>query len=226
MSGHVLRFKGSAHSEAQRLLPWFVNATLEGEELARVVSHLAECTACQREADQLRALRSACADAAEAATLPDPHPALLRLQRRLHAPKTPTSWPRAIALRRAWTLTPGWMRGALTAQFALMLVLGAMLIGRDRPVAPYRTLGDAGVPTPGAASPDVPRLLIVFDPHLSQAQMQGLLRASQARIVDGPSDAGAYVLAVPAAREASVREALRAATGVTLVESLGPGERR
>ena len=57
--------------------------------------------------------------------------------------------------------------------------------------------------------------------------MQQLLRASQARIVDGPNEAGAYVLAVPVGREASVRDALRAAPGVTLVESLdADGQRR
>ena len=51
--------------------------------------------------------------------------------------------------------------------------------------------------------------------------MRGLLRASEARIVDGPNDAGAYVLAVPPARVAMVRDALRAAPGVTLVATLG-----
>jgi hypothetical protein len=62
--------------------------------------------------------------------------------------------------------------------------------------------------------------VVVFEPGASQARTQQLLRASQARIVDGPNEVGAYVLAVPAARVASVRDALRAAPGVSLVESL------
>ena len=47
MSGRVLRFEGSAHTEAQRLLPWFVNGTLKDEELALIERHLAkpECQA-------------------------------------------------------------------------------------------------------------------------------------------------------------------------------------
>jgi hypothetical protein len=60
----------------------------------------------------------------------------------------------------------------------------------------------------------------VFDPRISAAQMQRLLEASDARIVDGPTDAGAYVLSVPADRAEGVRDALRAAPGVTMVESL------
>jgi len=64
--------------------------------------------------------------------------------------------------------------------------------------------------------------VVVFDPGIDEARLRALLRASEARIVDGPNDAGAYVLAVPAARVAAVRTALRAAPGVRLVESLAP----
>jgi hypothetical protein len=56
--------------------------------------------------------------------------------------------------------------------------------------------------------------------------MRGLLRASDARIVDGPNDAGAYVLAVPQARVTQVRDALRSAPGVMLVATLGPDGRQ
>ena len=53
----------------------------------------------------------------------------------------------------------------------------------------------------------------------------GLLAASGARIVDGPNEAGAYVLAVPPARLGGVRDALRSAPGVVMVEALpGPTE--
>jgi hypothetical protein len=54
--------------------------------------------------------------------------------------------------------------------------------------------------------------------------VQALLQANQARIVDGPSDTGAYVIAVPASRAASVRATLRAAPEVRLAESLDPAQ--
>lgn len=231
MKGHVLRFEGSAHSEAERLLPWFVNATLEGDELARVESHLADCALCQREVEQLRELRRVCA---QPMPTPDATAAFQRLLPRLQAPRarqpvsharpSPSRWRVA---RRAWATTPRWLRGAMAAQGALVLVLGGLWLGDGgQPPPMYHVLGDAAAPTAAIERTDVHRLLVVFDPQIDQAQMQRLLRASQARIVDGPNDAGAYVLAVPAAREKAVRDSLRAAAGVTLVESMGPELRR
>ncbi len=218
MSGRVLRFEGSAHQEAQRLLPWFVNGTLQGEELALVERHLGECADCQREADGLRQLQATCTDTVAPA---DATPSFLRLRRRIEASRAWYPLPRLSAMRRILGPAPPWMRWAMAAQFVVILALGGLLIRGDRPAATYRTLGDAGV-----AGHDADRLVVVFDPRISEAQMRRLLRASEARIVDGPTDAGAYVLVVPARRVATVREALRAAPGVTLVESLAPdGER-
>jgi hypothetical protein len=105
-----------------------------------------------------------------------------------------------------------WLHAVIAVQASIILGLGAAWLHTAVPGAAYRTLGAADLP--------VARMVVVFDPHLSEAQMRRLVRASEARIVDGPTDAGAYVLSVPAARAATVREALRAAPGVTLVENL------
>jgi anti-sigma factor RsiW len=59
MSGQILRFANPVHQAAEELLPWFVNGTLEGEELALVVQHLEECVRCQHELDALRELQAA-----------------------------------------------------------------------------------------------------------------------------------------------------------------------
>jgi hypothetical protein len=121
-------------------------------------------------------------------------------------------------MRGTWATAPLWLRGAVAAPCALLLALGGAWFAREQP-APYRTLGDIPASVPGSMDA---RLVVVFEPGASQARTQELLHASQARIIDGPNDVGAYVLAVPAARAASVRDALRAAPGVTLVESLEP----
>lgn len=218
MSGHVLRFEGSAHSETERLLPWFVNGTLEQDERALVERHLAECAHCHGEIAALRQLQDLHADVAP---LPDASASFRRLRNRLQAHGTPPRASRWHSLGRGWMLTPPWLRGAVAVQAVVVLVLAVMLIGSGhRPDARYRTLGDASHVV--ASREDVRQLVVVFDPHISQAQVHQLLRASQARIIDGPSDAGAYVLAVPAARASSVRDALRAAPGVTMVERLDP----
>jgi hypothetical protein len=60
MSGRVLRFEGSVHNQAMRLLPWYVNGTLLAEELGLVRQHVAGCSECRREVDELRQLQDIC----------------------------------------------------------------------------------------------------------------------------------------------------------------------
>ena len=60
MSGQILRFDDSAHNAADAVLPWFVNGTLTGAELATVEQHLRECARCQREVDLLKQLQVVC----------------------------------------------------------------------------------------------------------------------------------------------------------------------
>jgi len=54
MTGRVLRFGSSVHKVVDALLPWYVNGTLEGDELEGVRRHLGECELCRREAEWLR----------------------------------------------------------------------------------------------------------------------------------------------------------------------------
>jgi len=218
----ILRFEGSAHSETERLLPWYVNGTLDDDEQARVQDHLVACGKCRRELEFLRTLESVCIDPSPT---PDPTVAFSRLRDRLQTPRarpTPSLLARA---GEAWSGFPVWLRGAVAASCLLTVgVFGLSLLHREPP-AMFRTLGDT--PPVGSTDAGLRHLVVVFDPHIEHARMQQLLRASQARIVDGPNEAGAYVLAVPAGREASVRDALRAAAGVTMVESLeADGSRR
>lgn len=218
----ILRFEGSAHSETQRLLPWYVNGTLDDADLTRVEAHLVECTQCRRELEFLRLLESVCVQASPA---PDPTVAFARLRDRLQPSRTQASPSPLARLREAWGDCPAWLRSAMAASLVLAFGVWGLALVRDESPATYRTLGDA---PPDAVVRDagLRHLVVVFDPHIEHARMQQLLRASQARIVDGPNEAGAYVLAVPAVREASVRDALRAAPGVTLVESLDADRRR
>lgn len=202
MSGRILRFEGTVHAEADRLLPWLANGTLEGEERAWVEQHLDDCAACQRELAWLQSLQSASRDEPAPA---DTTRALRRLRRRL------TAAPGHRHGRRR-----PWAQWVIAAQAVLALALGIALLRPSQPApGAYHTLGAAPVAQE--------RLVVVFDPQLKEARMRQLLQACDARVVDGPTAAGAWVLSVPAARAPRIREALRAAPGVTLVEGLGPG---
>ena len=230
MSGSILPFEGRRHAEAQRLLPWLLTGRLEDDERAWLGAHVSGCGDCRNELEQLRVLRDACAQAegaqadAGVAIFAEARPGDAgsteadRGWRRLRPLLQPSRMLREHAWRAPATRRPRWLRWAIAAQAA---TLAALAFALWQPPAParYRTLGA----TPPAATGN---LVIAFDPHLDEADLRRLLLASQARIVDGPNDAGAYVLSVPSARLPMVRDALRAAPGVTLVAALGPASRQ
>lgn len=207
MSGRVLRFEGSVHTEAERLLPWLVNGTLQDDELALVQQHLGECPTCRHDLVWLRSLQAACIE--EAAPADNPEHSLRRLHRRLDSARVDTL--RSRVRRRPW------LHWAIAAQAVLILVLGVALLDETRPSMPaYHTLG--------AVQAASEQLVVVFDPTISEAQLRRLMRASEAHIVYGPTEAGAWVISVPAAHAKTVREALRAAPGVMLVEDLSAAD--
>ncbi len=78
----------------------------------------------------------------------------------------------------------------------------------------YRTLGAA----PGSAPAG--SIAVVFDPATAEADLRRILREAGARIVDGPTQANAYVLDVPARRQEQALRALRAERATVLVEPL------
>ena len=207
MKGRILKFEGSVHAEVDRLLPWWVNGTLAGPERMQVEQHLAGCMPCRREAAWLRMLQDGYPDDTPAAG-GAPH-AMRRLRRRLAARGMPAHAPSAASWRRR-SRKLAWLAAV---QAVLILGLGAALL-RDRQPA-YHTLG---------AAPGKTALLVVgFDPRISEARLRALLRAHDARIVGGPTAAGAYLLRVPDERADAVRKALHDSGEVTLVESLGAG---
>ena len=218
MNGSILPFEGRRHAEAQRLLPWLLTGRLDDDERAWLEPHVAGCGECRGELEQLRALQDACfegdAPSADSGDAFAASSAADRGWRRLRPLLLPSRPLREDAWRRSATRRPRWLGWAIAAQAATLAAL-AFALWQQPAAAPYRTLG---------ASPAAPagNLVIAFDPRLDEAHLRSLLLASQARIVDGPNEAGAYVLSVPPARLPMVRDALRAAPGVTLVAGLGP----
>ena len=204
MTGRVIPFDAAAHKVADALLPWFVNGTLKGEELALVQRHLGECARCQHEVEWLRELHAACI-AGEA--MPGASAAFRNLRRQLEEPMEGDSIAR---LRRSWSRSQPWSRWAIA-------VLGTLLLsGADGP-ALYRTLGARNATVPATGS-----LVVVFDPAATEAEVHRILRGAGARIVDGPTQANAYVLEVPPGQTDRAAQAIKAERAALLVEPLGP----
>ncbi|HEX7817044.1 zf-HC2 domain-containing protein [Dyella sp.] len=213
MNGRVVKFEGSVHAEADRLLPWWVNGTLEGEERAQVAEHLAECVQCQREVAWLRSLQDEIGSQAQGAT--DAREAMKRLRRRM---RTGTTTAVAPSTRRGWGRRERWLAWTVGLQAMAVLILGGIALTNHRSAADYQTLS---TPTTHGAL-----LVVSFDPQLTEGQMRTLVRDSDARIVGGPTQAGAYLLNVSPERANAVRDRLRAARGVTLAERMDVGGER
>jgi hypothetical protein len=210
MSGRVLPFDPAAHKVADVLLPWFVNGTLDKDELAFVQQHLSECVRCQREVQWLRELRAACVDG-EAA--PGASPVFRNLRRQLDEPRARRG--RGASLYRFWRRAPPWSRWAMAAELAVIVALGAVLLPATDGLAPYRTLGARSAAAPTAGS-----LVVVFDPTTPESELRRMLRKAGARVADGPTQTNAYVLKVAAQRQVEAVQALRAEPAVVLVEQL------
>lgn len=213
MSARVLPLRGSTHRVVDAMLPWYVNDTLEPDERALVQRHLDECAQCRREVDWLRELHAACIACADQERAGGAfHGLRQRLTRRAAARS-------ATPHGGAWRSLPPLWRAAALAQLVAVAVLGWLLLaGDDTPR--YRTLGSRDGARVGG------NVVVVFDASATEAQMRELLRNASARIVDGPTRANAYVLAIPAAQQAHALEVLKASPGVALARSLGAPDAR
>lgn len=201
----IIRLARTPHDEAQLLLPWYVNGTLDPDAAAMVESHLAACADCRREAEAERIL---CRDVAE---LP------VAAEQDWVAPSTrPDRRPVHTApfafLRRRVSL--GWaLTGQLATAAALVLALLTPSALQPPPDAPYRALGSPVEHPAGNA-------IIVFDPAQSEGYMRAALLRVNAQIVDGPNASGAYVLNVPRAKRGEALAQLRSLPNVVLAEPI------
>ncbi|CAN7429638.1 zf-HC2 domain-containing protein [Massilia sp. LjRoot122] len=200
------------HAEAQLILPWLLNGTLAEQERVRAEAHLRVCSACRRDLASLEAIRRA----APQPPAFDPERALERLRPRLEQGDLPPA-PRAAPApfpgpeQRPAANDSRWLRIASAAQFGLIVLLLGLLVRPGDPAATYQALG--------STSPEA-NAVVRFAPGTPERELRRILRAGSARVVDGPSAAGAYVLALPHDKLAPALERMRAEKTVTLAQPL------
>jgi len=161
--------------------------------------------------DWLRKLADVCAEAHQRG---DPLVAARSLApddtRIATAPSRPLP-PRATPSNRSGT----WARWAIAAQFAVIMVLGAALMPLHDGPAPYRTLGST------AAQADAGSIVVVFDPGITEAELRRILRIAGARVIDGPTQADAYVLSLAPERVGAALAMLQSQRAVLFAAPLG-----
>jgi len=202
----IFALKPSEHDAVQQLLPWHVNGTLSAEETARVDAHLAECEDCRQDLAAEREL------AREVALLPlDVDEGWQAMALRMGAAPAGNDNRRAGLLRRP--VPAGW---AVGGAIAASLVLTLTAIGLQRPGVPDHTFRTLGSPAPEAAG----QVVVLFRPDTTEQQMRTILAAEGARVIDGPTAAGAYVLRLDGRSATDAINALRQSREVVLAEPI------
>lgn len=167
---------------------------LPAAEQELVDRHLESCAQCRSDSEWEDKLR---AIPPEAGAAPDMDAALARLMPQL-APR-----PRRAA---------NWMAWALAAQLLVIAGMGVMLWQQDDN---YRVLG--------AATPQEANLVVMFREGASERQVQSALRAQDARVVGGPTEANAWLVRAPARNIEQAAAKLREDPAVELAEPIAPG---
>lgn len=204
----IIRLRGSAHEEVQRLLPWLVNGTLAPDEIEMVEAHLAECGECRAEVQAEHELARAFA------TMPvDVDSSWAGLEQRLDAEPSVVIRPAAWWRRKvpvAWAVA-----SPLAAAAAIALVF--VNVTPPQPVSQqYRALG---APTLVRSA----NVVVLFESDSREKDMRAALDAADARLVDGPTDTGAYLLTVDGAKRDQALKRLRDSNAIALAEPIdGP----
>ena len=225
MTGRIIPLRGEPHERIQSLLPWFVTDRLEADERAEVEAHLSGCPDCRAEERLERRL------GAEVAAMPmDVEQSWARLRARLDRPAAASGRGSGGGLLAAWRDLgrglgrslrggPPWMGWAMAAQAALMVLLLGLVLPHGSPGGSadtrYHALAAARSPRPG-------NVLVMFRPDTPERDLRAVLMADQARVVDGPTAAGAYVLNVSGPRRAAALAVLRHSAGVVMAEPIDP----
>jgi hypothetical protein len=218
MNRSVISIDGPAqHDAVQRLLPWYLNQTLSAAERVRVDRHLLGCALCRSDLLEQRELVALVGPVAASGSVDRDFAALARVLDPSDRAADAAGRFRSGLGRRDWG--PTWMRAALAAQFTLILGLGVslglVLFPRVELTAPYRTLG---APLPARDAGD--QVIIAFRDDVNMASVRRILERLGARVVDGPTATGAFVIAVPGGTAGQVIANLRKIAEVRLAESL------
>jgi len=191
--------------ELEALLPFYVNGTLEGEELAAIEAYLARSETARAEAAYLQQLRHAIK--AQPAVSAPGELGLKRLQRELSRERAATETGARASERvrsaqhAARSAVAGWWRPlAIAACLALVVLAGALTF----------ELSNGGGEPMLAGGASAAQLQVTFNAQASEGDIRVLLQSIDASIVDGPSALGVYRLRLGGtSSDATIADALR-----------------
>jgi len=205
--GDLLHLR-DAHERAQMLLPWHANGTLDPAEAAWFEAHLRQCAECRADLAADKKLRN------HVASLPlDIEPVSPPRFDRIAATSERHGGVPAGFFRRRIVL--GWaIAGQVAAAAAIAAFMVLSPVQQDRG---YHLLGSEPGQTSGNA-------IVLFAPNATERELREALTGSGARIVDGPTASGAYVVRAPVDTRDRALEYLRRLPQVILAEPIEGSE--
>lgn len=205
--GRILPFTNDPHRETRDLMPWLITGRLDPEEQARVEAHLAACADCSRELAAERTLASEVAELPIATGI-----GWAAMRDRLDSAAREAAFvPAPRPLYRRFTVRQ--IGTVLAAQAALLAAAVTITLRVEAPMATYHALGSAPAAVGGNA-------IVVFRPDARESDISRLLKDNDARLVDGPTAANAYVLRIPDTERTQALGRLRGDAVVVLAEPL------
>ena len=217
MSGEAERM--SRRDELEALLPFYLNGTLDGADLAAVEDWLAsgEGAAALAEAE----LEFAGAISANEAIRP-PADALSRFNKALDAEAGSARQPRGQSwLSAAWQRVAGLPVGLAwaTAAAAVAILLLQAVSGVGERGGNFEIVGEEG----DAAK--LPFALVVFKADARMADVADFLADNGAAIIGGPTAGGVFRIAIPAETVADYDRIVGLIAAQPFAESVSPGRR-
>jgi anti-sigma-K factor RskA len=180
----------SRRDELEALLPFYLNGTLSGEDIAAVEQWLASDPAAMAALGEAEAEFSGTAAANEA--IRPPADALSRFSRSLDAEAGAARAPAPSALSQLWA---GFM--AIPARFAWAAATAALVL-----VLVQTVMGPGGrggpVEIAGTDAQNMPFALVTFKPNARIADISAVLSGQGVVILSGPAAGGVFKIGVPA----------------------------
>lgn len=199
---NIIPFHGDPHEAAQQLLPWYLTETLDVADRALVETHLAGCAECRADLAGERRLRDALtADNA-------PTAAQWNALRERATRSAPRAQPSVRSVAR-WAM----LIAASQAAFFLVGIAAARWLYPQEDRITYHALS-------APPSSRTGNIIVMFKPDMTEARLRGMLNSLGARLTDGPTAVGAYVLSVPDARRNAVLDGLRRRPDILLAQAV------
>jgi anti-sigma factor RsiW len=201
------RIEQEPHDEAEELLPWYANGQLDQADRKRVDAHLSSCATCRRQLELERRL----IDEFQA-MVPEVEAGWARLRKRIEEPTLSARFAKPGPFAEVWAfLTRPAVAMLAAAQLAFVVVAGATLLSLAQPA--YHSLGSA---PPRAAG----NVIVMFRADATEEDIRNVLRSAGASLVDGPTQANAYLLHVAPSQRQIALQKLQSDENVELAEAI------